>query len=361
MVARRWQISDLDPIPRLGLIEEPSPITELPQLAAQLGLGTLAVKRDDQIGALHGGNKPRKLDYLLAVPPFSEAKRWAALGAIGSGNMVALTAAAAQLDRHVEAHLFWEPLSEGVVDNLAFVASGPTSMRFHLSRFTAVLRRPALVLGSSSTDPAVLPVGSTNPRSTLGSLRAGLELADQIAAGELPTPDRLYVALGTGGTSVGISLGLAMAGLDTEVIAVAVVEHPFTTWSQMTRLRHQVVAFSDQQGLDLSAHRAPDRFHIERSQLGPGYAIVTPQSNQACQRLADAGVTLEPIYTGKAMAALLAAAAGGHNRGKNILFWNTRHGGPLPCSETWRCTLPPALVSRLNRSSGQRAVVGGCS
>jgi D-cysteine desulfhydrase len=355
MVARRSQVSTLDPIPRLGLIEGPSPVTDLPQLAQELGLATLGVKRDDQIEALHGGNKPRKLDYLLAVPPFSEAQTWAALGAIGSGNMVALTAAAAQLGCQVEAHLFWEPLSDGVVDNLAFVASGPTSIRFHLSRFTAVLRRPTLVLGSGSSDPAVLPVGSTNPRSTLGSLRAGLELADQIAAGELPKPDRLYVALGTGGTSIGISLGLAMAGLDTEVIAVAVVEHPFTTWSQMARLRSQVVTFMGQQGIgqqgvDLSAHRAPTRFSIDRSQLGPGYAIVTGASTQACQRLADRGVTLEPIYTGKAMAALLAAAASDQNRGKHVLFWNTRHGGPLPSSETWRCHLPPALASRLNRS-----------
>ncbi len=351
MVARRWEVDDLDLIPRLGLIEGASPVTELPDLAQQLGLGTLGVKRDDQIDAFHGGNKPRKLDYLFAVPPFSEARGWAALGAIGSGNMVALTAAAAQLGRRVEAHLFWEPLSEGVVDNLAFIASGPTSIRFHLSRFTAVLRRPTLLLGSGSGDPAVLPVGSTSPRSTLGSVRAGLELAGQIAAGEVPTPDRLYVALGTGGTSVGISLGLAMAGLETEVVAVTVVERPFTTWGQMARLRRAVVAFMGQQGLDVSAHRAPERFVIDRSQIGPGYAMVTPASHGACQRLADQGVALEPIYTGKAMAALLAAAGSGQNQGKKVLFWNTRHGGPLPCSETWRSHLPPALASRLNRSS----------
>ncbi|MBW2453913.1 MAG: pyridoxal-phosphate dependent enzyme [Deltaproteobacteria bacterium] len=348
---RCFNVDDLNPIPRLGLIAAASPVTALPELAQELGLDYLGVKRDDQIDAFHGGNKPRKLDYLLAVPPFSEARTWAALGAIGSGNMVALVAAAAHLDRRVEAHLFWEPISEGVIDNLAFVASGPAAIRFHLSRFTAVLRRPTLVLGSGSGDPAVLPVGSTSPRSTLGSIRAGLELADQIVAGELPVPDQLYLALGTGGTSVGIALGLAMAGLETEVIAVSVVERLFTTWSQMARLRSLVAAFVGQQGLDVAAHRATERFVIDRSQLGPGYAVVTPASQRACRRLADQGIPLEPIYTGKAMAGLLAAADRGQLRGKKVLFWNTRHGGPLPCHDAWRCKLPADLASRLARAA----------
>ncbi len=348
---RRFNVDDLDSIPRLGLVAEASPVTPLSKLATELGLDYLGVTRDDQIDARHGGNKPRQLDYLLAVPPFSEARTWVGLGAIGSGNIVALVAAAAHLERRVEAHLFWEPISDGVEDNLAFTASGPVAIRFHLSRVTAVLRHPALLFGSRSGDPAVLPVGSTSPRSTLGSIRAGLELADQIAGGQLPVPDRLYLALGTGGTSVGIALGLAMAGLETEVIAVAVVEHLFTTWSQMARLRASVAAFVGRQGLDVSGHRRPDRFVIDRSQLGPGYAAVTPGSLAACRRLADQGVPLEPIYTGKAMAGLLAAADGGELRGKKVLFWNTRHGGPLPCHEAWRCKLPAGLASRLARSA----------
>lgn len=348
---RRYTVADLDPIPRLGLIEDASPVTALPALAGELGLAYLGVKRDDQIAALHGGNKPRKLDYLLAVPPYSEAKRWAGLGAIGSGNMVALVAAAAELGRRVEAHLFWEPISEGVVDNLAFVASGPTDIRFHLSRFTAVIRRPTLLLGSSAGDPAVLPVGSTSPRSTLGSIRAGLELADQIAAGELPAPDVLYLALGTGGTSIGVALGLAMAGLKTEVVAVAVVERPFTTWRQMARLRAMVADFVTELGLDVTGHRGPDRFVIDRRHLGSGYAEVTPASLRACRRLASLGVALEPIYTGKAMAGLLAAAEAGELRGKRVLFWNTRHGGTVPRDDDWRRHLPAALAIRLARAT----------
>lgn len=81
-------------------------MTPLPLLAAELGLAWLGVKRDDQLDALSGGSKPRKLDYLLAAPPFADAPSWAAVGAIGSGNLVALTGAAAVLGRRLDAHVF---------------------------------------------------------------------------------------------------------------------------------------------------------------------------------------------------------------------------------------------------------------
>jgi D-cysteine desulfhydrase len=71
-------------LPSLGWVKTPSPVTSLPDLAKHLRLGALTVKRDDELDALHGGNKARKLDVLLATPPFKDAPAWASLGAIGS-------------------------------------------------------------------------------------------------------------------------------------------------------------------------------------------------------------------------------------------------------------------------------------
>src|SRR5215468_1905010 len=104
--------SDLDALPRLGWVEEATPVTPLPALAEELGLEFLGVKRDDLGEALYGGTKPRKLDYLLAAPPFADAPEWTGVGGIGSGALVALTAAAERLGRRLSAYVFWTPLSE---------------------------------------------------------------------------------------------------------------------------------------------------------------------------------------------------------------------------------------------------------
>ena len=69
-------------LPSLGWVKTPSPVTSLPDLGKHLRLGALSVKRDDELDALHGGNKARKLDVLLATPPFKDAPAWASLGAI---------------------------------------------------------------------------------------------------------------------------------------------------------------------------------------------------------------------------------------------------------------------------------------
>ncbi|HSN98525.1 MAG TPA: hypothetical protein VLS89_09505, partial [Candidatus Nanopelagicales bacterium] len=134
--------------PSRGWLRDPTPITPLPALAASLGLEHLAIKRDDLCEPLFGGAKVRKLDYLLAAPPFSEAGAWIATGGIGSGNVVALTAAAGELGREVHAHLFWTPVTAGILDNLAFTASGAASITFYGSRVAITLRSPALLLAA---------------------------------------------------------------------------------------------------------------------------------------------------------------------------------------------------------------------
>ena len=118
-----WTRERLDPFPRLGWVEEPTPVTPLPQAAAHLGLDWLGVKRDDLTAGLHGSTKTRKLDFLLASRRIAQSEVWASLGAIGSGHLASLTLAARLLGRHVKAYCFWEPPSVDVEGNLAAIAS----------------------------------------------------------------------------------------------------------------------------------------------------------------------------------------------------------------------------------------------
>lgn len=328
-------------------------------LAKELGLQWLGCKRDDLTQPGWGGTKTRKLDFLLASDPWKDAPKWISVGAIGSGHLVACTAAADRLGRQLEAHLFWEPLSAGVLDNLAYTASGPTQLIYHNSRVALALRRPAVLTALHMAGVPVIPPGGTTPIAMLGLVRAGLEIAGQVRRGELPEPQRIYVSLGSGGTAVGLAVGLSLGGLRTVVHAVAAVERALATRTRLRRLMHGLLDHMRGLGMGEFLDFEPNAVAINYTQVGPGYGRASGSSLDAVGVLRREGIGLEPIYTGKAMAALLVDAEAARKSGHPAdawLFWNTvRRPEPLPVAEGWRARLPPALIAQLQlaeRASG---------
>ncbi len=343
-------VAALDRAPRLGWVDAPSPLEAAPALASELGLSSLLVKRDDLLPALLGGGKPRKLDFLLAAAPFTGARRWAAAGAIGSGALVALSAAAEQLGRELDAHLFWTEPSTGVLDNLAFTASHAASLTFYRSRASLALTRPALLRGGVARGAVVVPPGGTSPVGMLGFVRAGLELAAQLRdRGE--EPERVYLPLGSAGSAVGLAMGLALAGCGAEVRAIAVVERPLSTRRRVDGLARALGAELARWGVETPG--APLSLVVDHDHVGRGYAVATEEGLAACAALGAAGIEVEPIYGGKAAAALLADARGG--RVSRAVFWHTARRGPLPRADDWRARLPPALRRRLDVTPGALA------
>jgi len=348
----------LEALPRLGWVDGPSPAAEVSACRA----GTFWVKRDDLLEKLHGGSKVRKLDHLLAAEPFASAETWASAGAIGSGHLATLAEAARVLGRRLEAHCFWEPVSAGGLVNLAHTAAGASSLSFHRSRLALALRAPGLVRGPALRGGvAIIPPGATAEPGTLGLVRAAFELSDQIQKGQLPPPERVYVALGSGGMAAGLSLGLALAGIPATVRAVATVERHFTWLAGPGRRAETLRRFLVARGVQEAARVRPRPIEIDHSQLGRGYGHPTAQSLAACELLACEGVPLEPIYTGKAAAALLASERGG---GRALLWNSTRRPAAPPPG--WRDRLPPALLARLDRvtggrSLGRRSVLAGAA
>ncbi|WP_433927668.1 pyridoxal-phosphate dependent enzyme [Sorangium cellulosum] len=342
----------IDRIPRLGWIAGPSPVAALPRLAAALGLDFLGIKRDDLCEPVHGGMKMRKLEYLLAAPPLSTAAAWSAAGGIGSGNVAALVVAAERLGRRVNAHLFWTDLSRAVIDNLALTASGPTSIRFYPSRLELALARPSLFLPLRARDAegaAIVPLGATSALGMVGAARAALEVCAQVRAGELPEPARVYVALGSGGTAAGLAVGLSLGGLRSRVVAVAVVERLLASRFRLRALTAELRAFlASRAGVAPVPPAAP--IDLVHGHLGRGYGSPTPASLAACEALAAEGISLEPVYTGKAMAALLADARA--RRLGPVLFWHTARREPLPRPEGFCERLPPELSRRLGAHCG---------
>lgn len=348
---RPLSVADLDPLPRVGFIREPSPITPLPALAGELGLASLAVKRDDQITALFGGTKPRKLDHLLAASPWKEARGWTSAGAIGSGHLVALAAAGRELQREVDAHLFNEPMSEGLLENLAYVTTHTAHLSYSKRRVSLALKHPGLLFSRSIDGRAVIPFGASCAPAAVGLVRAALELGEQIRAGTTAAPDRVYVAIGSGGTTAGLAIGLALAGVRTTVHAIATVERRYLPRRKLDRLIEETRQWLVAHGIEAARSVAPVPVVIERAQLGRGYGAPTRRGVAARTVARGQGIELEAVYTAKAFAAILALRASSRSPSEHVLFWMTaRAPGALPETEGWEGRLPPALARRIARA-----------
>ena len=342
----------LDALPSLGWITSPSPVTPLGELARHLGLESLVVKRDDRLPALSGGTKARKLDAIFADPALRAAPRFASVGAAGSSHLAACALAAAELGLGLDAYVFLEPITQGVLENLAATARASTRFVVHGSRTELALRSPAVLRGKLDGVP-VVPPGGSSPAGVAALVRAGLELAEQVKNDELDPPDVIYCALGTGGTAAGLALGLGLGGLSCTVRAVSVVEWPL---ARKARLRSLVAAaaryVSERAGVAVDPALAVP-IELVRDQLGRGYGEASPASLAATEILRREGVPAEPVYTGKAMAALLDDAARGR-LAPRALLWCTTHAPHLPCDPHWRERLPQRLEAWLARAASPR-------
>ncbi len=328
----------------LGWTATPTPVTPLDALATELGLGWLGIKRDDACRPTSGGSKVRKLDVLLASEPWLSAARWVSVGAIGSGHVLCCAQAAKELGKAFHGHLFWEDLCPTVLANLAVTATQSTGLSYHRSRLSLALTAPHVLWANGAR--GVIPAGGTTVAGTLGMVRGGLELAAQVRAGAVAEPDVLFVAHGTGGSAAGLSLGVQLGGLATQVVAVGTVERMLAPDWALRRLIRRVAA--QIRLADLPVDVATATPQILRAWVGRGYGDASPESVAACGRLLTHDAYLEPVYTGKAMAALLALAP--QLRGKNVLFWGTAHGELPAVDPRWRDRLPARLRRRLARA-----------
>src|SRR5690606_131326 len=160
--------------------------------------------------------------------------------------------------------------------------------------------------------PYLMGPGGSSSVGCLGYVNAAMELAEQVRAGEVPAPDAIYVALGSGATAVGLALGLVLSELPTPIIGVRATDRVTVNRGilraqiELTarRLRHA------SPGLQLDLPTVRDVLRVDDSELGQGYGHETPTSRLAMQAAAEEGLVLDGTYTAKAFAALLRAARG---------------------------------------------------
>jgi D-cysteine desulfhydrase len=319
-------------LPHVELGDWPTPATSSPELAEGLGLAALWLKRDDVSARAYGGNKVRKLEFLLGEAQESGREVVITFGAYGSNHVLATAVHAARLGIAVHAVLLPQPVTASLRKNLlADVAAGVT---FHLAdSYEDSLRVAATVrseLRLTGIEPLVIPFGGTTARGTLGFVNAAFELADQIQSGVLPEPDVVYVPFGSMGTAAGLAIGFAAEGIRARVQAVRVLPAAEGDSNALTRTIAEAVAALRESDSDFPPLEREDlALDVRGEFLGEGYALPTPAATEAVRTAADAGLSLETTYTGKSLAALTADARSGQLAGASVVFWNTYSSRPL--------------------------------
>jgi len=333
-------------LPRFPLVRRPTPVRELPELARRLGLPELWLK-DDSGAPPVGGNKARKLEFLVAAGKARGRRSLVTMGYLGTNHGLATTLAARAAGMDAELVLIEEVASDHVRDTLLRCAALGARMHYAPGEVPSV-PTAARVLGAAFVGgraPEWIPPGGSSARGTVGYVEAGLELADQVRRGELPEPYRIYVPLGSAGTAAGIALGLAMAGLSSEVRAVRVVDPRMASTSRTIRLVAATWRFLRERraGVELVGPRV--RLRAVAGFEGAGYGTDTPEALAAMRDARETeDLELEVTYTGRTLAALAHEASSCLQTGRPVLLWNTFHPrGPLPDGTPPWQELPPAF------------------
>lgn len=327
-----------DSLPHLALGDFPTPVARLTELGEHLGIGALYVKRDDISGSPYGGGKTRKLEFLLGDARRTNARTIVTFGGAGSNHGVATAAYARRLGFKALLLLLPEPGTDHVRENLLLDLHFGAELRLSPRRdqAEAAARRFAAHVAPGS-EPYLIARGGTSWLGNAGYVNAAFELKAQIDAGAMPEPDFLYIAMGTMGSVVGLSLGLKAAGLETRVVAVR-ASSPDT--SSEARLRAALAETSDalrQRDPTFPRLSFEDAgISIAGGYLGAGYASPTRKSGDAIAVAhLRGGLGLEHTYTGKAFAALVDDAP--KLSDKVVLFWNTHNSRVIDASGVdWR-------------------------
>lgn len=309
-------------LPKTQLADLPTPVSRH-ALRLEVGDRNISIKHDESTGVLYGGNKLRKLEYVFSQVREKQCTRLATFGAVGSNSALAVALYARQAGLDCTCFLMHQ----------AKTAQIPATLNRHIQngteliRFGGGYRKRVQTLRDNlwGRNAWVIPMGVSSWRGTIGFVAAGLELAQQIAAGEVSKPDRIYVGTGTMGTAVGLSLGLAAAGVDTEVHAVRVSDTVITNERAMDKLTRKTVTMMRRLDTAVPGDLASrSNVRLRNDFFGDGYAHTTPAAEDAIAFAREhLGITLEATYTGKAMAALLTDLRSPGGEALDILFWNT--------------------------------------
>ena len=297
----------------------------MPRLSKALGGPNLWIKRDDCTGLATGGNKTRKLEFLLAEAQQQHADVIVTPGAYQSNHVRQTAAAAARLgiecrlvvehrlpdpdpDYMRSGNRFLDDLFGAVIEEVPYGEDAATAME---SRCAA--------LSSQGRKVYTIPGGGSNATGALAYARCALEILDQAAQRNLRI-DHVVHATGSGGTQAGLVTGFEATSSGIPVLGFSVHQR---SEDHVQAIETIVQALADRLGVGGGIDRSA--IHIDDDHIGPGYGVPTDEMVDAVGLVAQLeGVLLDPVYSGKAMAGLIAACRSSRFKvGENVVFLHT--------------------------------------
>lgn len=308
---------------RIRLAHLPTPLEPLPRLSEELGVD-LWIKRDDCTGLAGGGNKTRKLEFLLGAAFEQDADTLVTQGAVQSNHVRQTAAAAAAHGLACEIILEERTGSKAsdyvgngnvLLDRL-FGASirtvpGGTDM-------VAELETTADQVRARGGKPYVIPGGGSNPIGALGYVDCAREIVVQADEMDLEV-HRIVTATGSAGTHAGLVAGLAVMGADIPVLGIGVRAPKEKQEANVFKLAEETAALLGQPG-----RVKRDQVVADCDYVGEGYGLIDQGVIDALTLAARTdGIVLDPVYSGKAMKGLIALARAGQFRGETVVFLHT--------------------------------------
>ena len=317
MLADRDSIERLLALPRLPLVAAPTPIDDLSRLRAAIGAAsTLLVKRDDAIPFGFGGNKIRKLQVVAAHALERDADVLITCGGVQSNHARATAAVAARLGLRcvlvVNGAAPPTPTANALLDRLL-----GAEVRYVESRGARApeMERIAGELRTRGHRPFVIPLGASTPLGAAAYALAVGEMLDQI-----PAPDLIILATSSGGTQAGIIAGCRLRGLKTRVLGISADDPSAAIAAEIRRI---LAGLETLLGVTPGA-LTPALVEVDDGFVGEGYGVPTAQSTEAIELCARAeALFLDPTYTAKAMAGLIATSRARALDAGTTLFWHT--------------------------------------
>ena len=317
--------TQLAEFPRVTLGHLPTPLEPMDRLSEMLGGPRLWVKRDDCTGLSSGGNKTRKLEYLMADAQKQGADTIITQGATQSNHARQTAAAAAKLG--MGCHILLEDRTGS--NDQSYIMSGnvlldrlhgaSVSKRSGGTDMNAEMEALADELGNQGKKAYIIPGGGSNPIGALGYVNCARELVDQ-ANGMGLHIDALVHATGSSGTQAGLVVGLAAIQSDIHLLGIGVRAPQEKQEGMVYDLAQKTAAYL---GTDVEIARSDVRANCEY--VGAGYGIPTEGMVAALKLLAETeGLLFDPVYSGKGLDGLIDLTRKGHFDGMdNVVFLHT--------------------------------------
>lgn len=309
-------------IPRMRFASLPTPIEQLPALSASLGI-TLFVKRDDLTGLAFGGNKTRKLEFLLAEAMANGARTLITTGAVQSNHCRQTAAAARRFGFDCILVLSLPP-----GEDIESYQAGPPSGNLLLDRlfdaeivWTASENRESTLQAAfqsaweAGRRPYLVPYGGSSPTGASAYVYAVQELMTQDLH-----PDWIIFASSSGGTHAGLEAGARLFGCESRILAISVDLNAAVLSQRVATLAVQTADFLSEK-LEIT----PAEVNVNDDYQWPGFGVLVESEVNVIREFArKEGLLLDPVYTGRAAAGLVDMVRKGTIRaGSTVLFWHT--------------------------------------